>query len=230
MGVRDLAVRHVAGRRGKAAHELAYWRERRRTQGALEEGNGHYRWLFAEHFGLPPDFHVGKRMLDVGCGPRGSLEWATGAAERVGLDPLADEYQRLQSREHEMTYVAGGAESIPFGDGHFDVLSSFNSLDHVDDLERAIGELCRVTRPGGLLLLLTDVNHAPTPTEPQSFGWDILDLVLAGGFSLIDRRDYEHRDSNMLHNLHGGLPYDHARQDGRMGVLSASCRRDAPRV
>ena len=28
----------------------------------------------------------GMRVLDVGCGPRGSLEWATMAARRVGID------------------------------------------------------------------------------------------------------------------------------------------------
>ena len=29
---------------------------------------------------------------DIGCGPRGSLEWATMAAERVGLDPPVNKY------------------------------------------------------------------------------------------------------------------------------------------
>ncbi len=75
-------------------------------------------------FGLPLELYDGKRVLDLGCGPRGSLEWAERAAERVGLDPLADEYQRLHSREHAMTYVAAPAEAIPFPDSHFDVVST----------------------------------------------------------------------------------------------------------
>ena len=102
----------------------------------LELSNAHYAWCFTDCFGLPLELYDGKRVLDVGCGPRGSLEWAERAAERVGLDPLADEYQRLHSREHAMTYVAAPAESIPFPDGHFDVVSTMNSLDHVDDLAR----------------------------------------------------------------------------------------------
>jgi ubiquinone/menaquinone biosynthesis C-methylase UbiE len=36
---------------------------------------------------------------------------------------------------HGMTYVAARSEEIPFPEGYFDVVSSFNSLDHVDDLD-----------------------------------------------------------------------------------------------
>ena len=95
------------------------------------------------------------------------------AAERVGLDPLAEEYVQLHERPQQMRYVAGGAEDIPFEDGHFDFVSTFNSLDHTDDVDAAIAEITRVTRPGGSLLFACDVGHEPTPTEPQAFGWEI---------------------------------------------------------
>lgn len=60
--------------------------------------------------------NAGKRFLGVGCGPRGSLEWAEHAAERIGLEPLADEYVRLHERRQAMTYVQRVCERIPFGD------------------------------------------------------------------------------------------------------------------
>jgi SAM-dependent methyltransferase len=215
-------------RRGgkKAVHELAYWRERKAAHGELEQSNAHYGWAFTDYFGLPREFYDGKRLLDVGCGPRGSLEWADHAAERVGLDPLANEYKRLHSREHAMTYVEAGMESIPFPDAHFDVVSSFNSLDHVDDLDAAVGEITRITKPGGLLLLLTDVNHAPTPTEPQSYSWDVLDRFTRW-WQLIERRDYERPGDNMLDNLLGGTPFDHSDPRSRPGLLSARLGRRA---
>jgi SAM-dependent methyltransferase len=161
-------------RRAKEEHELAYWRERRALEGEL--GAGHYEHFFTAHFGIERSAYAGKRMLDVGCGPRGSLEWATDAAERVGLDPLAEAYRELGTGRHAMQYVAGAAEDIPFGDGHFDVVSSLNSLDHVDDLERAARELTRVLAPRGTLLVVTEIGHPPTPTEPQEFGAEVLDL------------------------------------------------------
>jgi ubiquinone/menaquinone biosynthesis C-methylase UbiE len=53
----------------------------------------------------------------------------------VGIDPLAKEYERLNGGLHGMTYVAARSEEIPFPEGYFDVVSSFNSLDHVDGLD-----------------------------------------------------------------------------------------------
>lgn len=49
---------------------------------------------------------AGRRVLDVGCGPRGSLEWADRARVRVGLDPLVDAYRELGVADHAMGYVA----------------------------------------------------------------------------------------------------------------------------
>ena len=40
-----------------------------------------------KYFNLDKSFYKNKRILDVGCGPRGSLEWDDMALERVGLDP-----------------------------------------------------------------------------------------------------------------------------------------------
>jgi ubiquinone/menaquinone biosynthesis C-methylase UbiE len=156
----------------KQQAELHYWRRRRR-RGPLS--NEHYERYFTDLFGLDRDFFAGKRILDVGCGPRGSLEWADMALERVGADPLADRYRRLGTAEHRMRYVAAGAEELPFADGHFDVVSALNSLDHVEDFDRALAEITRVTRVGGTLLLVVEVGHKPTWTEPQELADDVLE-------------------------------------------------------
>ena len=88
--------------------------------------------------------------MDIGCGPRGSLEWAEMATVRVGLDPLAESYRELGTEEHRMQYVASGSENVPFPDGTFDIVTSFNSLDHVHNLNKTIREIKRVLKPGGL--------------------------------------------------------------------------------
>jgi len=119
------------------------------------------------HFCLENNYYEGKRVLDVGCGPRGSLEWANMTACRVGLDPLSDEYRKLGTDKHMMEYVNACSENMPFSDGEFDVVSSFNSLDHVDSVSLTIGEIKRVTKLGGLFLLLVVVNHLPTECEPH---------------------------------------------------------------
>jgi ubiquinone/menaquinone biosynthesis C-methylase UbiE len=124
-----------------------------------------------------------------------------------------------------MTYVAAGAEAIPFEDGHFDFVSTFNSLDHVDDVDAAIAETARVTRPGGTLLLICDVNHEPTPMEPHTFGWEIIDRF-AGEWEVIDRRDYERPTDNMYENLRQhDRRFDHTDPRPRPGVVAAVLRR-----
>jgi ubiquinone/menaquinone biosynthesis C-methylase UbiE len=158
----------------KERHELEFWRARRAAEGEL--GNAHYERAFTVSFGLVRDFYAGKRILDVGCGPRGSLVWADHAARRVGLDPLARAYEReLGIDSHPMEYVAAPMEEMPFESGAFDVVSSFNSLDHVDDVDRAAAEIVRVLAPGGTFLLITELNHESRPTEPQDFSFDVIE-------------------------------------------------------
>jgi SAM-dependent methyltransferase len=210
------AFRRLAKRRA----ELGYWKGRSSAEGGLQ--GVHYERFFTDYFGLTRSDYDGKRVLDIGCGPRGSLEWASNAAERVGLDPLAREYGRLVGHAHAMKYVAGGAEAIPFPDGHFEVIASFNSLDHVDDLGRATSEIARVAAPGALLLLLTDVNHEPTFTEPQSFGWDVL-TRFEPEWTVVESRRIAKTGMGMMEDLDAGAPV--APTAAGAGYLTALLRR-----
>jgi len=160
-------------RQSKDAAELAYWRERAAQEGTL--GYDHYERVFTDHFELTTAFFSGKRVLDVGCGPRGSLEWADGAAERVGLDPLVDRYRELGIDRHAMRYVSAPAERMPLADAAFDIVATLNSLDHVDDVGGAVAEITRVAAPGATWLLTVEVGHAPTATEPHALEWDVID-------------------------------------------------------
>jgi SAM-dependent methyltransferase len=151
--------------RWKKFNELRYWKQRKRVEGVFS--NDYYKHFYTAHFGLEDSYYSGKVILDIGCGPRGSLEWASMAARRIGLDPLAEEYLRLGADKHRMEYMCSPAENMPIGDGECDAVFSFNSLDHVDDVDRTLKEIKRITRPGGIFLLIADVNYAPTDWEPH---------------------------------------------------------------
>jgi len=202
----------------KGEHELRYWSTVKEKEAVLH--NSWYEYFYTTHFGLTRDDYGGKKVLDIGCGPRGSLEWADMAAIRIGLDPLADSYRALGADRHKMTYVAASSDAMPFPDGHFGIVCSFNSLDHVDDLEVTIQEIQRVTAEGGLFLLLTDVNHPPTVCEPVSFSWDIVDK-LRQVFTLVREGHYEKRAGGMYQSLKEGELYDHGDPEQRYGILSA---------
>jgi SAM-dependent methyltransferase len=178
VGLRMFSLRKA----NKKSAELEFWKDRHREEGVLD--HGHYERFYTSIFGLTQESYDGKRILDIGCGPRGSLEWANRAADRIGLDPLAQEYKKLGTDKHQMTYVNARSDKIPFPDGYFDVVASFNSLDHVDELERTIQEIIRVTRRSGVFLLIVEINHPPTQTEPISLKLDSVLGAFASGFTV----------------------------------------------
>jgi SAM-dependent methyltransferase len=198
--------------------ELRFWR-RAAADGRLE-GRSREE-VFTMHVGLERGFYAGKRVLDIGCGPRRELDWAEMAAERVGLDPLADRYLKLlgAGAAERMRYVTGVAERIPFADGYFDIVASVNSLDHVQDVGRVAAEIKRVLRPGGTFVLLTELNHRPRLTEPQVFSWEVLELFEPELRPVYERR-LEDTGRGIDASVADALPYDRSRPS-RPGVLVA---------
>ncbi len=120
-----------------------------------------------------------------------------------------------------MKYVTGTSECLPFPDGHFHIVSSFNSLDHVDDLDQTAREIVRVLAPGGFFLLVTDVNHPPTRCEPLAFSWDVV-KKFSPPLRIVAERYYEvSRPGNIYQSILADVPYDHATKGPHPGILTA---------
>lgn len=205
----------------KEWYALAFWKRKKAVEGRLR--NSYFKEFYTKHFEIEDTFYSGKRILDIGCGPRGSLEWADMALERIGLDPLAKQYLKLGADKHKTKYVAAYSESIPFDDDYFDVISSFNSLDHVADIQITISEIKRVLKPGGVFLLLTELNHAPKIKEPQDFSWDIVHAFLPE-FEILNKNHYE-KVKGIYESIHYGIPFNHSDRSKRTGILSAKFRK-----
>lgn len=186
---------------------------------------GHYEYFFTEYFGLTREDYRGKAILDVGCGPMGSLEWADIARERVGLDPLADHYRNLVGRAHAMTYVAAPSEAIPYNDGHFDVVTSFNSLDHVEDVQQTVDEMKRVVSAHGRVLLIVEIGHAPTSTEPHYLDRTLIERF-APEFTAVTLDMFGVRAD---HNVYGSILDDTSYTEGTPGILCARMERKSVR-
>lgn len=213
------ALRNLLPEKYKERHELKFWEGRY----AAERGhlsNAYYEKYYTTFFGIDRDAYQDRRIMDIGCGPRGSLEWADMASERIGLDSLANEYKKLGADKHKMTYVDAGAENIPFADGYFDAVFSFNSLDHVRDIDLTIAEIKRVVKPGGLFLLITEFGHAPTPTEPQSFSSDIVERFTPE-FKIASCNSYQLNDDHVYKSLDARREYDPTDDEAERAVLCA---------
>lgn len=108
-------------------------------------------------FALMPEL-AGRVVLEVGCGTGNiSLALAGRGARVVGLDVSAPMLAAAQARAREqglfLDWVRGQAGTLPFSGNSFDGVISILALDFVEDRPGAIGEMVRVLRPGGFLVL-----------------------------------------------------------------------------
>jgi SAM-dependent methyltransferase len=94
-------------------------------------------------------------VLDVGCGAGTNLELLAElhpASALVGIDierePLA--YCRM---DRAAPVLQADVRHLPFASAAFDLITAFDTLEHVEDDAAVLQELRRVCRPGGTLLL-----------------------------------------------------------------------------
>lgn len=86
-----------------------------------------------------------KRVLEIGCG-RGAFQ---DIVDRwVGIDLASAVSQFIRK-----PFLAGGATALPFRGETFDAVWSIATLEHVPNLDRALNEIARVLRPGGVAYL-----------------------------------------------------------------------------
>jgi demethylmenaquinone methyltransferase / 2-methoxy-6-polyprenyl-1,4-benzoquinol methylase len=97
----------------------------------------------------------GDRVLDSCCGT-GDLALASLAAggRVTGLDFSERMLERARRKSGEVEWVQGDALALPFEDGSFDAATVGFGVRNLDDLERGLGELRRVLRPGGRVSIL----------------------------------------------------------------------------
>lgn len=104
------------------------------------------------------------KLLDVGCGAISVWEHRPGV-EVTAIDPLMREmatHPRLKKfaslgPKNNTLYLGQSLEEIGLG-GEFDWVWNYNVLDHTDDWREHLAHCKRVLRPGGILLLGTDVR------------------------------------------------------------------------
>jgi ubiquinone/menaquinone biosynthesis C-methylase UbiE len=97
----------------------------------------------------------GKRLLEVGCGMGTDLlQFARGGAVCTGVDltPRSVEISSLHFGLYGMRadFVLADGEHLPFADESFDVVYSNGVLHHTPDTQRAVREVHRVLKPGGI--------------------------------------------------------------------------------
>jgi ubiquinone/menaquinone biosynthesis C-methylase UbiE len=151
------------------------------THGHHESVLRSHRWRTAENSAayLLPSLLPGQRLLDVGCGPGTvTIDLATRVApgEVVGLDrsavvvDMAREAAEAAGADN-VTFEAGDVYALPYEDDAFDVVHAHQVLQHLTDPVRALREMRRVTRPGGVVAV-RDADYSAMTWYPASDGLD----------------------------------------------------------
>jgi SAM-dependent methyltransferase len=162
--------------------------------------NRDFLGLMAQRWGL-----AGVReALDVGCGAghwgRTVLPLLPPQASMVGVDreprflELAREQALARGMAERLSFVEGTAEALPFADDRFDLVTCQMVLIHIADVEVALREMIRVTRPGGIVAVvepdnragnLALLNGAPGLLDDEIASLVLLQLLCARGKQLL---------------------------------------------
>lgn len=124
--------------------EFAGWYEN-------ERGRGYHAMLDDLEVELVERYGRGKDVLEAGCGTGLLLaRVARFARSAAGVDISAGMLAR--AAERGLRVAQGSLTALPYPDDAFDVVYSVKVLPHIEDIQTALAEMARVTRPGGVVL------------------------------------------------------------------------------
>lgn len=109
----------------------------------------------------------GKRVLDIACGTGygiGLLQRSARFVCGVDVDNEAARQARSECAENAAAILGDGLR-LPFRDASFDVVTSFETVEHIHDRPAFLRELYRILKPEGCLLISTPNAHYTRPVN-----------------------------------------------------------------
>lgn len=100
------------------------------------------------------------RILDVGCAFAKFLSSMPRGWDRFGIDVSSFAIQEAQRAHPDMQLAAATLETNPFP-GPFDVVTSFDVIEHIANLEDVAAGIKRLLKPGGLFVFVVPTYDGP---------------------------------------------------------------------
>jgi ubiquinone/menaquinone biosynthesis C-methylase UbiE len=123
------------------------------------------------------------RLLDLGCGTGFIIDMAKDLFERIdGVDVTQAMLDRVDIGGGNIRLHRCAAESLPFADASFDVVTAYAFLHHLEDYPSVLREAYRVLKPGGGMYVDLEPNRlfweAMVRLEKAGRGAGYSDIVL----------------------------------------------------
>jgi SAM-dependent methyltransferase len=151
---------------------------RRPTNRIEAEHLARYQWAAERAVG---------RVLDAACG----TGYGSALFEQVvGIDKDAASVEAARVAAPHGRFIVGELPDLPFPDSSFETVVSFETIEHLDDGLRFLGETHRVLSPDGQLMLSTpnrtlSKNENPWHVREYTIG-ELHDILAGAGFSDIE--------------------------------------------
>lgn len=152
------------------------------------------RYLFARRF------VAGKTVLDAasGAGYGCAMLAEAGARRVVGLeiDPRSVRHAQKYYSGAAVRFVLGDCESMALAAAAFEVVTSFETIEHLDHPEAFLAEVRRVLAPGGCFIVSTPNNPTGVTANPfhrREYPAGEFVSLLAGHFPRVEMYGQVHR-------------------------------------
>ncbi len=144
-----------------------------------------------------------KKLLDIGCGPGAIVNIGYynkfKDTQIYGIDNLKKNIGRIKKRFPQGVFNYSAAEKLPFKDNYFDYILARHVLEHVDDIDKTLREIKRVTKNGATIMIAVPhekMENVLKSLDPHYLGEGhhhqrmftqkvIIDLLKKHGFKII---------------------------------------------
>jgi len=130
----------------------------------------------------------GRRVLDAACGEgygANLLAAAAGSVTGVDISDQAIEHARARYPAENLEFRVADCLQLPFDEGTFDCIVSFETLEHLEDHRGLLSEFRRVLAPEGFLLLSTPDKAVYTDQQQNRNEFHVRELYRAEFESLL---------------------------------------------
>lgn len=193
-----------------------------------------HRYFFAREFCRDKD------VLDIAAGEGyGSAYMAQRAASVTGVELAAEAVAHAQAAyaRPNLRFQQGDARDLRFAEASFDIVTSFETIEHFLDQEKFLDETRRLLRPGGILIISSpdrDVyspqGSAVNPFHAKELSRQEFGSMLQARFAHCEFYAQRPMTGTALLAEDGSTPLAHARTFERRGDGHFEVSRGLPRA